>query len=126
MGNIGYPPLRPAKWFTDRFNLNSDYELRSWNSAESCDQPVLKSLVWGRKSGQNDHNTPETGSRLLANRVALKTWLKNLKMELIVEIQIDREFKRDSYQYKQDDSPSYLPSYTLLVIFKSDGKIETI
>lgn len=125
-GDIGYPPLRPAKWFTEKFNLDVDYERRIWRTPEIGDRPALKSFVWGRKSGQNEHSTPETGSQLLADREVLMNWLASLNMNLIIEVQIDRKFKRDSYRHGKDGGPDYLPSYTLLVINNSDGKIETI
>ena len=125
-GDIGFPPLRPAKWFTEKFGLVADYEKRIWQASDFGNQPVLRSFVWGRKSEQNEYSTPEMGSRLLADRKSLKKWLKVLNMNLIIEIQIDREFKRDSYRHGKDGGPDYLPSYTLLVVFNSDGKIETI
>ena len=125
-GDIGYPPLRPAKWFVEKFHLDSDYEQRTWQATGFDNQPVLKSSVWGRKSDRHDYVTPETGSRLVASQEAVKYWLTSLSMDLIIEIQINREFKRDSYRNKEAGSPKYLPPNTLLVLFKSDGKIETI
>lgn len=125
-GDIVYPSLRPAKWFSDQFGLNSDYEQRNWYVSKACNQPVFKSFVWGRKSGRNDYSSPESGSRLMVNREALKTWLACLHMDLIIEIQINRDFKPDTYQHGQDGGSDYLQPYTLLVIFNSDGKIETI
>ena len=125
-GDIGYPPLRPARWFQEKFSLAADYEERNWLSPEFEDRSVLRSLVWGRKSDRDYHSTPETGARLLVEKDCLKSWLGSLSMNLIIEIQIGREFKRDSYRHGRDEGPDYLPSYTLMAMFDSNGKIETI
>ena len=125
-GDIIYPSIRPAKWFSDKNDLQSDYECRVWHSSALGCSPVLTSYAWGRKSGKNEYNSPETGSRLLADVEALKTWLTSINMELIIEIKIDRSFRRDSYQYRQTKTEEYLLPYTLITIFKANGKIETL
>ena len=125
-GDIVYPPIRPAKWFSDKNDLQSDYECRHWHSSEIDYSPVLTSYVWGRKSGKNEYTSRETGSRLLAGFEALKTWLSSINMDLIIEVQINRGFRRDSYQYRQTKIEEYLPPYTLIALIKANGKIETL
>ena len=125
-GDIGYPPLRPAKWFSTRNDLQSDDERRIWHSSSLGERPVMCSYVWGQKSEKNDYSTPETGSRLIANVEALKLWLSSISMDLILKVQINREFRRDSYRHRQEDTPEYLLPYTLVILFRSNGEIETI
>ena len=125
-GDIGYPPLRPAKWFATSNDLQSDDERRVWRSPSLGEGPVLYSYVWGGKSEKNDYSTPETGSRLIANVEALKLWLSSISMDLILEVQINREFRRGSYRHKQEDTPEYLLPYTLVILFRSNGKIEIL
>jgi hypothetical protein len=125
-GDIGYPPLRPARWFSNKNDLQSDYECRVWHSSASGGEPVLYSYVWGRKSEKNEYVSPETGTRLLAGVEPLKTWLSSIGMDLIIEVQISRDFRRDSYRSRQAGTTEYLLPYTLIVIFKGNGKIETL
>ena len=125
-GDIGYPPLRPAKWFAKKNDLQSDAEHRIWHSPALGKQPVMHSYVWGRKPEKNDYTTPETGSRLIVDIEALKLWLSSSSMDLILEVQINREFRRDSYRHRQEDTPEYLLPYTLVILFRSNGEIETI
>jgi len=125
-GDIGYPPLRPAKWFSDKNDLQSDYERRVWHSSVSGSEPVLYSHTWGRKSEKNEYVSPETGSRLIADIKAIKTWLSSISMDLIIEVQISRDFRRDSYRRRQAETTEYLPPYTLIVIYRANGKIEKL
>ncbi|SFI44434.1 hypothetical protein [Nitrosomonas sp. Nm34] len=125
-GDIGYPPLRPANWFATSNGLQSDYECRIWRSLSLGERPVLYSHVWGRKSKKNEYIAPETGSRLIANIEALKLWLSSINMDLMLEVQINREYRRNSYRHRQQENLEYLPPYTLLVRFGSNGEIATI
>ena len=125
-GEIGYPPLRPSNWFATRNDLHSDYERRIWHSPTLGKGPVMHSYVWGRKSEKNEITTPEIGSRLIVNVEALKQWLSLIRMELILEVQINRKYRRGSYRQRQEDAPDYLLPYTLLILFRSNGEIETI
>ncbi len=125
-GDIAYPPLRPARWFATSNDLRSDAEHRIWHSPSLGDQTVMYSYVWGQKSEKNSYTTSETGSRLIADIEALKIWLSSMSMDLIFEVQINREFRRDSYRHRQEDTLGALLPYTLVIVFRSNGKIETI
>ncbi|MCY4642346.1 MAG: NACHT domain-containing protein [Gammaproteobacteria bacterium] len=125
-GDIDYPPLRPAKWFATSHDLQSNYECRIWHSPSLGERPIMYSYVWGWKSEKNDYITPKTGSRLVANVEALKLWLSSINMDLILEVQIKRKFRRGSYRHRQEDTPEYLLPYTLVILFRSNGEIETI
>ncbi|HVW57832.1 MAG TPA: ATP-binding protein [Rhizobiaceae bacterium] len=124
-GDVGYPPIRPAKWFSDLVGLHSDSERRLWRTS-SDDQPVLRSRAWGRKSTKNEFMSPEIGSRMVANEEALTRWLSPLGMNIILEVQIRRDFRRDSYRRRQEESSEYLPPYTLVVLIDAEGRIETL
>lgn len=125
-GDIVYPSLCPAKWFLKCNSLQSDYECRIWHSPFFNEIPVMYSYAWGKKPETNEYTTSETGSRLVANMEALKQWLSSISMDLIIEVQINRDFRHDSYRYKHKETLEYLPSYTLVILFRSNGKIETI
>lgn len=124
-GDIGYPPIRPAKWFSELVGLHSDAERRLWWTS-SRGNPVLHSRMWGRKATKNEYMSPETGSRMIASERVLREWLSRLGMNIIIEVQIRREFRRDSYSGRQEDSLEYRPPYTLVVLFDVEGRIETL
>lgn len=124
-GDIGYPPIRPAEWFCESIGLHSDYERRMWRTSSS-DQPVMRSHVWGRKSTKNEYMSPETGSRMIASEESLAQWLSFLGMNIILEVQISRDFRRDSYRRRREESLEYLPPYTLMVMIDAAGRIETL
>ena len=125
-GDIDYPPFHPAKWFSDQNDLQSDYERRVWFTSTSNNKPVVYSHVWGRKSKKNEYRTPETGSRLIVNVEAIKAWLSSVRMDLFVDVQIRRDFRRDSYRHRQSGITDYLQPYTLIVLFKANGEIEIL
>lgn len=125
-GDIGYPPLRPANWFATSLGLQSDDEQRAWKSQPIGKRPALQSYVWGRISEENQYILPETGSRLIVSMEELKQWLSSIRMDLIFEIEIKRNFRRNSHQYKQEHSLGYVPPYTLIILLRSNGEIETI
>ena len=125
-GDVRYPPLCPAQWFVNMNNLQSDYERRIWHSPIFGEMPVFISYEWGRKSESFEYFAPESGSRLVVNKAALLNWLSLTKMDLIFEVQIDRSFNKGYYLRKQEDGLKYLLPYTLVFVFGSNGKIETI
>ncbi len=122
-GDILYPPLHPAKWFIKKIDLQSDYERRFWRSSTSDEKPILFSYTWGRKPTKNDYVSPESGSRLIVDKGSLKSWLSSIDMDMIIEIKIRRDHRQDSYQQRQEETA--VP-YTLIVIFRANGKIETL
>ena len=125
-GDIGYPPLHPDNWFTQKFKLISDYERRSWSREGSNGQKFFRSEMWGNKIVNEDFYTPETGERIVANKKMLMECLASLSKELIFKVQIERKFRRNSYHNRETSDYDYIFPYTLNFIFKKDGAIKTI
>jgi hypothetical protein len=126
-GSIAYPPLQPADWFVNQNNLKFDCERRVWNVSLISMEPALKSYVWGeRESERNVNVSSESGKLLTANVNEIKNWLVTMDMDLIIEVQITRGFKYDSYRYKKKDFQEHLYPYRLVVIFRSTGQIEAL
>ena len=125
-GDIYYPPLRPADWFCDATRLYSDDERRTWSSYKEFDGIVLRSWTWGRKSAEQEYESPESGDRLTANKAALSGWLKVQEKDLIIEVQIRREFRPGSFRYRNKCKSEYLLPNSLILVMNSNGSIFTI
>ncbi len=125
-GDINYPALKPGKWFLEKFDLKADYECRNWHEKNKPEQIALCSRMWGRKSEERESYRPETGQRLTVPKNVMLTWLRILKKDLILEVTIDRDFRYESYQRKKRAFNEYIPPYTLIMVLKTDGTIETI
>ncbi len=125
-GDICYPPLRPAEWFAQEFNLQHDYEQRVWFSEEQGGRDLLRSQMWGDQGERNDQYIPEVGQRLVATKKTMLQQLAQLKMDLILEVQIRRDFRRDSFRRERSSVVDYVPPYTLFTILEADGRLKTI
>ena len=125
-GDIDYPAMRPAEWIVKHLNLKSDYESRRWYSELDQNIPFAKSFVWGQKSQNEDLETPECGSLLLANIEGIKSCLASLSMDLIFEIRIERSFKYNSYYYRKFESKNANKTSRLILLMDRDGRITTI
>jgi phosphopantetheinyl transferase (holo-ACP synthase) len=125
-GEIQFPPLRPASWLCNRFGLSCDPERRVWRTSTERDSVDFRSLNWGRREEDREYHTPEVGERLELSKPTLLAWLSELELDLIVEVQLRREFRRGSYRKRETSIGEYAPPYTLILLIKSDGTVETI
>lgn len=126
-GDIPNPPPRPAKFVRDMFNLVSDAEGRSWVScADGESQEVLWTEVWGGMSTKDDDAEAESGYRLRTSWAFLKIFLENMKMDLIVEVEISRKKPYSRYESYKDDGLGYIPPYCKLFVLKSTGDFHAI
>ncbi len=125
-GAVHFPSIRPASWLCDEFELSSDSECRIWQNRSVPDGVQFRSLTWGRKEAEREFRTAETGSRLEIQRDALLACLKQLDRELVFEVQVEREFRRDSYRNRERSFGTYTPPYTLILTMDFDGTLRTI
>lgn len=125
-GVVDFPSIRPARWIRGEFQLSSDPEGRFWQSHPDTAGVQFRSCTWGRRETEREYKTPETGSRLEIPRAALLTCLRELKMDLILEVQMKREFRRDSFRHRERSFGTYIPPYSLIVTMASDGTVTTI
>ncbi|MBW4709856.1 ATP-binding protein [Roseobacter sp. YSTF-M11] len=124
-GVVHFPSIRPASWLCDEFDLSSDSECRVWHNRSDPDGVQFRSLTWGRKEREREFRTAETGSRLEIQREALLTCLERLDRELVFEVQVEREFRRDSYRNRERSIGTYMQPYTLILTMGSDGTFRT-
>ena len=125
-GVTSYPALRPDVWICDRFHLSSDSEGRTWHGSNGFADVQFNSQTWGRREAGGDYQLPEIGRRLEIPKAALLRCLNELKMDLIMEIELQRKFRRDSYHYRKASPKFHVQPYNLIVKVASDGTVETI
>lgn len=125
-GNISYPPPVPAPHIIEIMKLDSDAEQRRW-FVKGDDTEVAWSQVWGHfREKDNDEVKPETGYRFQASLEFIVALLCELKMDLIVKVEIERRLRYSRWERSgNDDSGFILPSARLFLI-RSDGSISTL
>ena len=122
-GDIRYPPLKPDPFVCALLELESDKESRVWRlQAEGLSKEVLWSQVWSRVRRRDHEEENERGSRLQASHTFVTEFLDKMNMDLIVEVQIDRDISRDYYERNKDDSLEYVPPYFRLFVLKANGR----
>lgn len=125
-GAIRYPPLKPAGFVRDLFRLQSDTESRVWQiEVEGVQEEVLWSQIWG-SGGYEEYGYYETegehGTRLQASQAFIFELLAEVKMDLIVEVQIERRLLRSSYEPSGNESPGYQPKAHRIFLLRDDGR----
>ena len=122
-GGIQYPPLKPAPFVCDLFQLKTDRECRVWQlETEGGRKEVLWAQVWGRDYGQYYEAEGEHGRRLQASPTFISKFLGKINMDLIVEVQIERRIPRDHYERNKDDYLEYVSPYYRIFILRADGQ----
>jgi len=126
-GEIRYPAPKPAKFANDIFQLEPDREFRVWQGqSEGALKEVLWSQVWGSCKKEDNEDEGENGQRLQASRAFLIEFLGKMKMDLIVEVEIERRIRRSRYERYKDDGIEYPHPYTKLFLFGADGKCRSL
>lgn len=125
-GAIRYPQPEPAAYIFDRMKLNSDAEHRRW-FVQGGNIDVAWSQVWGHFSEKDDdEKNHESGSRFQTSFVFIVTLLRELEMDLIVEVEIERRLRYSRWERRNDDDIGYIPPSARLFLIKSDGSISTL
>lgn len=125
-GNIRYPPLKPAGFITQMFDLNTDYENRVWQLTKNGDRvDACWSLVWGNWNGGEQGN--EHGHRIEASEQFLEELLLKSEMHLITKVTIKRHKRRRYYGSRENnDEIENVQPYCKLFLFKPGRKIVTL
>ena len=122
-GDIQYPPLKPAKFVRDLFQLIEDRECRVWElKTKGVYKEVVWSQVWAREYRQDDESEGERGHRLQASHTFVRELLDKMNMELIVEVNIERGIRRPYYEGSKDDDFRFAPPYFKIFILSADGR----
>ncbi|WP_019555396.1 AVAST type 3 anti-phage nuclease/ATPase Avs3a [Propionispira raffinosivorans] len=125
-GSIMYPSLEPAAYIIDLMKLNSDAEHRRW-FVKNDSTNVAWSQVWGHFQEKDDNEAShESGKRFQVSFEFLVSLLQELKMDLIVEVEIERRCRYSRWEGSNNDDIGFIPSSARLFLIKSDSSISTL
>ena len=107
-------------------NLKSDVEHRRWFD-QDVHVDVARSVTWGHFHEKDDEETNhENGARFQASFVFTVSLLRELKMDLIVKVEIERRRRYSRWERNNDDDIGFIPPSARLFLIRSDGSINTL
>jgi len=124
-GKISFPAIQPAKWFCDQFELEADEGKRTWFMRRDHGNELFSARTW-QEQGVPDYYEAERGKRLTGQLSRFTPLLKDLEMDLIIEVQMHRDFSDKSHRKNDQDSFDFIYPYTLLMIVRSNGEVEKL
>lgn len=124
-GGISFPPLRPAKFIIENMQLYTDLDTRFWKDLSNT--IVMASQTWGYydESRHNESSSPNKGSRLQVSTTFIASVLEKLDRELIIEIQIKRQRRYQSYESGKENDEEKSKTYSKIYLLGKDGKLRT-
>lgn len=107
-------------------NLESDEEQRCW-FVKGEQSAVAWSQVWGYYH-EKDHDEANQGAgeRFQAPLGFVVSLLRKLGMDLIVEVEIERNYQRFHWEDRNNDDFGYILPSTRLFLIKPDDSINTL
>ncbi|WP_142277010.1 hypothetical protein [Klebsiella quasipneumoniae] len=123
-GNVRFPIPEPASFIIDAMKLTTDKDHRVWYSPSSV-KPAMVSSIWGHLSGKNDEEKSH-GYSLCASIRFIKSALATFKMDLILEVDVDRYSRNSRYERNNENELDSIPSSIRLFLFRHDGTIHTL
>jgi len=123
--SIGYPTYEPANYIVNLMNLDADSGHRIWFTSENHTNAIY-SQVWGAFQEKDEDVNYESGERLQASFEFMISLLSELKMDLIVEIQIERRLRYSRWERSNTDDERFMPPSARLFLIKADGNIYTM
>lgn len=125
-GDISYPSPQPAAYIINLMNLKADAEKRQW-VIQGDSRNVVWSRIWGEFKDKDGVDwIYERGERLQASFGFIVLLLCKLKMDLIVEVGIERCLRYYEWERSKKDDIGLIPPSTRLFIVKANGNIETL
>src|SRR5580692_7999535 len=94
----------PDSKTVDEMTLRADSDMRIWyRESTSGRKVVLKSEVWARPSDSGEEHSEHRGTRLSVDRSELESFLNDVEMDLILQVQMKRENSRDTHGVRDGD-----------------------
>lgn len=117
---ISFPPYKIGKSIIEQMGLSSDIEKREWY-IDGSDKSCLLCEIWSsNKTGYKEERL-RRGMKLSASLPFLRKLCQTINIELILEVQIERELKHD-YGISKDEN-EYQPPYNKIYILSQDGEL---
>jgi hypothetical protein len=117
---IDYPPHSVGEAFETRLGLIPDSERRQWQCAKTG-KICLTGEVWSENLSDKGDDRSRGGVKLTGSVDFLKKLCAETGMQLIVEVQIKRQFDR-TYSQRASNEP-YCPANFNIFVFSKDGTL---
>jgi hypothetical protein len=125
-GSIRYPPPAPAAYIAELMKLNSDVEHRRW-FVEGDHVDIAWSHAWGHfHEKDDDESNHASGTRFQASLQFMMSLLRELKMDLIVEVEINRHRRYSRWEKDKNESIGFILPSARLFLLRYNGSIETL
>jgi len=118
---ISFPPYQIGKSIVEQLKLSADAELRDWYM-DDRDKPCLICEIWSSNKTGYDEDQLRQGRKLSASLKFLKNLCQIKKSELIIEVQIERRFKKNYYR-SNEDGREYQPPHSKIYILSQNGEL---
>jgi hypothetical protein len=121
-GDISYPPYQIGKSFVEQFGLTSDVDQREWYLTDTTKASLVCEL-WSEKTSGYKDDLPRCGNRMITSLAFLTKLCADLQRDLIIEVQIKRNYLRKSYNSRNDDGIEYPSPYCKIYILSANGTL---
>ncbi|WHX24914.1 hypothetical protein QNH47_12040 [Virgibacillus halodenitrificans] len=118
---IDYPPYKIGKSIINKMGLTVDSEQRKWFLSNTNKETII-CRIWSTNCYESDEEPLRKGNRLSASITFLKKLCKVMECELIIEVQIRRNYKRIAYLGREEER-EYKPPFNKVYILSADGKL---
>lgn len=121
-GTILYPPYKVGESFVEELGLQVDSNLKRWYLPDAANGTPLVCELWGTNKPDQDEDPLRQGCRLSASLTFLKKLCIAFECELIIEVQIERRFRRNRYSSEQNGI-GYTDPYYKVYLLSADGNL---
>lgn len=117
-GKITYPPMQIHSSFLNKLRLIPDEKRRYWHFVNRKKKLIISQL-WSQDDKYNrDIKSYNPGTRLIARLSVLQKFCRELKMDIVVSILVER---RKRYTYGSKDNELYYKE--CIFVIKEDGRL---
>jgi hypothetical protein len=117
---IAFPPYQVGESIVEKLGLSVDAEQREW-FLPNTDKGSLFCEIWSTNNPDRDEERLRRGQRISASLEFLKHLCLNLESELILKVQISRQFRHKSYTRNEEEN-GYTPPHSKIFVLSADGK----
>jgi len=117
---IAFPPYQVGETIVEKLGLSVDTEQREW-FLPNTNKGSLLCEIWSTNKPERDEEPLRRGQRISASLNFLKHLCLIFKSELILKVEISRQFRYKSYT-RNEDKYGYKPPHSKIFILSADGK----
>ena len=116
---------RPARYIVNDFKLRAEEPWADlWR--DPIGHPVFRSLVWGERRGQGEHETSDCGSALQCDRAFLAKLLAALNRDLILLVKLQHYHERPRYETSEQGKDEPFTYANLVLTIGCDLRVTRV